>query len=54
MGWIKRQMNRGLERPLGEVLELEAFLQEAAAGSADAREGIQAFIEKRTARFTGR
>lgn len=54
MGWIKRQFTRGLDRPLDDILELEAFMQETAAQSADAREGIQAFIEKREARFTGR
>lgn len=54
MGWIKRQFTRGLERPLDEILELEAFMQESAAQSSDAREGIQAFVEKREAKFTGR
>jgi len=54
MGWIKRLIGRGLERPLDEVLELEAHLQEAAAASADAREGIRAFIERRAPKFTGR
>ncbi|MFZ5827645.1 MAG: enoyl-CoA hydratase-related protein [Bacillota bacterium] len=54
MGWIKRQFTRGLERPLSEILELEAYMQEAAGNSEDAREGIAAFIEKREAKFTGR
>lgn len=54
MGWIKRQFTRGLERPLPEILELEAYMQETAGNSEDAREGIQAFIEKREAKFTGR
>lgn len=54
MGWIKRQFTRGLERPLAEILELEAYMQEAAGNSEDAREGIRAFIEKREAKFTGR
>jgi 2-(1,2-epoxy-1,2-dihydrophenyl)acetyl-CoA isomerase len=54
MGWIKRQFSRGLERPLSEMLELEAFMQEAAGNSEDAKEGIRAFIEKREATFTGR
>lgn len=54
MGWIKRQIGRGLERPLDEVLELEAYLQEAAVASADAREGVRAFAERRAPNFTGR
>lgn len=54
MGWIKRQFTRGLERPLAEILELEAYMQEAAGNSEDSREGIAAFLEKREAKFTGR
>lgn len=54
MGLIKRQFTRGLERPLEEILELEAFGQEAAAATADAHEGIAAFLAKREANFTGR
>ncbi|MFZ5815660.1 MAG: enoyl-CoA hydratase-related protein [Bacillota bacterium] len=54
MGWIKRQFTRGLDRPLSEILELEAYMQEAAGNSADAKEGIAAFLEKREAKFTGR
>lgn len=54
MGWIKRQFTRGLERPLPEILELEAYLQEAAGASEDAREGILSFLEKREAKFSGR
>ncbi len=54
MGLIKRQFTRGLERPLAEVLELEAFNQEAAGATSDCQEGIAAFLEKREARFTGR
>lgn len=54
VGWIKRQMNQGLERSLEEVLALEAYHQEAAAATRDAQEGIRAFIERREPRFTGR
>lgn len=53
MGLIKRQFTRGWDRSLTDVLELEAFLQESASQSVDAREGVQAFLEKRAARFTG-
>jgi len=54
LGWTKRLINRGLDRSLPEVLEMEAMLQAAAGRSEDAREGIAAFVEKREARFTGR
>lgn len=54
MGWIKRQFTRGLEQDLASILELEAYDQEAAAKTADAKEAIQAFLEKREPRFTGR
>ncbi|WP_197525193.1 enoyl-CoA hydratase-related protein [Symbiobacterium thermophilum] len=54
VGWIKRQLNRGLERSLDEVLALEAYHQEIAAATEDAREGIRAFVERREPRFTGR
>ncbi len=54
MGWIKRQFTRGMEQSLEEILELEAFDQDAAAGTDDAREAIQAFLEKREPNFTGR
>lgn len=54
MGWIKRQFNRGMEQSFEEVLELEAYGQEAAGSTADAKEAIAAFLEKREPNFTGR
>jgi 2-(1,2-epoxy-1,2-dihydrophenyl)acetyl-CoA isomerase len=49
----KRQLNARLYAGLDEQLELEASLQEEMAGSADFAEGVQAFLEKRPARFAG-
>lgn len=54
MGWIKRQFTRGLEQSFEEILELEAYGQEAAAATADATEAVTAFLEKREPNFTGR
>lgn len=52
-GLTKRAMNRSWEMNLDEALAYEAHLQEVAGRSADNREGIAAFLEKREARFTG-
>jgi 2-(1,2-epoxy-1,2-dihydrophenyl)acetyl-CoA isomerase len=49
----KQQLNARLYAGLDEQLELEASLQEEMAGSADFAEGVQAFLEKRPARFAG-
>jgi 2-(1,2-epoxy-1,2-dihydrophenyl)acetyl-CoA isomerase len=54
MGWIKRMMNRGLTESLPTMLEQEAYLQEAAGATADAREAITAFMEKRAPQFQGK
>jgi 2-(1,2-epoxy-1,2-dihydrophenyl)acetyl-CoA isomerase len=47
----KRTLRASLSASLDEVLELEVAAQRAAFGSADFREGITAFLEKRTPRF---
>ena len=49
----KAQLNARVYAGLDEQLELEASLQEEMAGSADFAEGVQAFLEKRPARFAG-
>lgn len=52
-GLIKRLLNRSLTSSLEQQMELEAWFQELAGASADAGEGIAAFVEKRPARFRG-
>jgi len=52
-GEAKRALNEGLRLPLDEGLALEREAFTACFRTADAREGIGAFIEKRTAEFKG-
>ena len=49
-----RAIGRGLDKPLAEGLKIEEDEFRSIAGTADMREGIQAFIEKRQPRFTDR
>ncbi len=51
---IKENLNRAAERSLEESLEAESFAQSLVFGSEDTREAIQAWVEKREPRFTGR
>ncbi len=53
MGLAKRALNRAMESSLEELLGYEAHMQEIAGRSADYREGVSAFTEKRTPVYTG-
>lgn len=53
-GLTKRAMYKAATASLDDALAYEAYLQEIAGRSDDFKEGVQAFVEKREAQFTGR
>ena len=54
VGRIKRAVQTGAEIPFESALALERELQQQLFQSEDAREGLQAYVEKRTPQFKGR
>jgi 2-(1,2-epoxy-1,2-dihydrophenyl)acetyl-CoA isomerase len=52
MGLAKRAFNRSVLRDLEQVLDYEAHLQDIAGRGAEYREGVQAFLEKRPAKYS--
>jgi 2-(1,2-epoxy-1,2-dihydrophenyl)acetyl-CoA isomerase len=53
-GLIKELMYRSLDSDLQTSLQLEGKMQDIAMGTADHRESVRAFLEKRHANYTGR
>jgi 2-(1,2-epoxy-1,2-dihydrophenyl)acetyl-CoA isomerase len=49
----KRQLNAWMYGGMHEQLELEAGIQQEMAASGDFAEGVTAFLQKRSANFTG-
>ncbi|MEO0277775.1 MAG: enoyl-CoA hydratase-related protein [candidate division WOR-3 bacterium] len=49
----KEAINKGLDVPLHEALDLESKIYDRVAKSRDAEEGLTSFLEKRTPRFRG-
>ncbi|MBC8255914.1 MAG: enoyl-CoA hydratase/isomerase family protein [Candidatus Marinimicrobia bacterium] len=54
LGYTKRLLNNSLNNSLDEQLDLEAEIQALSAKSEDHQEGIKAFLEKRSPKFTGK
>ncbi len=53
VGRIKRAVASGAEIPFSEALALERELQQQLFQSEDAKEGLNAYVEKRTPKFRG-
>lgn len=51
--FVKRAVYGGMQMPLSEAIEFEAFIVNTIYNSDDKLEGISAFLEKRPARFRG-
>ena len=54
LGLTKKAINHSFMNTLAEQLELEEKLQNEAGQTADFHEGVQAFLEKRPAKFIGK
>jgi len=54
VGHIKRAVQTGAELPFQDALAVERELQQLLFQSADAKEGIAAYVEKRKANFEAR
>ncbi len=54
IGLMKKMLNKSHNSTLDEMLEYEAYCQEIAGRSEDYKEGVNAFLEKRAPKFTGK
>ena len=54
IGLIKKMLQKSATSTLDEMLEYEAYCQEIAGNTADYKEGVAAFVEKRKPKFSGK
>jgi len=54
LGYTKKLLSQSFNNSLEDQLSLEAKTQALSAGTEDHQEGIQAFLDKRSPRFTGK
>ncbi len=53
IGLMKRMINKSFQSDLDTLLDYEAYCQDIAAATADSKEGIAAFLQKRKPQFKG-